>query len=74
MNSSNKKSVPTIADQLESRKELLGSKEVRRIIGTDKNTLARWVREGTIPGGRIGKKNMFDPVRVAAWLREREIG
>jgi hypothetical protein len=74
MNASGKKFPETIADQLEERKELLGSKEVIRIVGTDKNSLARWVREGRIPAIRIGKNNKFDPVRLAAWLRERQIG
>ncbi len=64
----------TIPEKLELRNELLGSKEVMRIIGTDKNTLARWVREGRIPATRIGKNNKFDPVLLAAWFRERQIG
>ena len=74
MNANKPKTSPTIPDKLESREGYLLSKEVIRILNTDKNTLARWVREGRIRATRIGKKNNFDPAHVAAWLREHEIG
>jgi excisionase family DNA binding protein len=74
MNSIKAKPASTIPEKLEARTDFIKPKEAMRIIGTDKNTLARWVREGTIPATRIGKSNRFDPGKLAAWLREREIG
>lgn len=74
MSTSKAKQPLTIPEKLELRDDFLKSKEVMRIINTDKNTLARWVREGYIPAIRIGKNNNFDPVLLAAWLRERQIG
>lgn len=69
-----RKEFGSLADVVEQYTGLLKSKELQELLNTDKNTLARWVRQELIPAIRIGKNNRFDPLRVAAWLRDREIG
>ncbi len=63
----------TIIDRLEQRTTFLDTKEIMEIINEDRNTVCRWVRIGYLPASRVGNKNKYDPVQLAAWLRTRQI-
>jgi excisionase family DNA binding protein len=63
-----------MASRIERAPGLLTARQVRTYFNLSKTTLYDRVSRGTIPYVRIGSSIRFDPVRVAAWLREHEVG
>jgi excisionase family DNA binding protein len=45
-----------------------------KLLGVSRKTLCGWVRAGEIPATRIGPDNKFEPLELAHWLEERQLG
>jgi excisionase family DNA binding protein len=63
-----------LASRIEKMPNALSAKQLRTLLNISKTTLYEKVAQGTIPYYRIGTIIRFDPVRIAAWLREQEVG
>jgi hypothetical protein len=64
----------TIIAKLKLRTGYLNTTEVMEILRRSRNTLCAWVKAGDIPALRMGRDNMFDPLELAHWLEERQLG
>lgn len=60
--------------RLEKMTGLLTASELSPLIGVGRTELYEMAAEGRIPSYRIGTMVRFDPVEVARWLRDRQIG
>jgi excisionase family DNA binding protein len=63
-----------IPTRLENMTSALKAPELARILGMGHSAIYDLAGEGRIPHYRIGTSLRFDPMKIAAWLREREIG
>lgn len=63
--------LPTIIDQLASRKTYVSSTECLDILGITRQTFCLWVREGKLKALRIGNAYVVDPVYLSQWLMAR---
>ncbi len=52
--------------------ELLGVREVSRLLGIKKATLYGWVHKGKIPVIKVGSRLRFKPSEISRWLKQRE--
>jgi len=50
---------------------LVSSREAAAILGIHKETLYRWVKDGTLRATRIGGRVKFDPGTLVEYLRAR---
>lgn len=64
----------TIIEQLEERKTMLSVPEVATLLNEHVDTIHRRMKLEEMPYFKIGKNPKFDPLQLAAWLRERHIG
>jgi excisionase family DNA binding protein len=62
-----------LASRIEKMPNALSAKQLYTLLNISKTTLYEKVAQGTIPYFRIGTIIRFDPVRIAAWLREQEV-
>lgn len=49
---------------------LLGVKEAAELLGIKVPTLYKYVCQGTVPVVKIGSRVLFDPDRLAVWVRK----
>lgn len=66
--------VQDLASRLEQTPNLLSAKQLQLHLNLSRTALYDKVSRGSIPYLRIDNTIRFDPARVAAWLREREVG
>lgn len=54
--------------------QLLNVDETANLLGLSPHTLYRWVLEGRVPTVRLGRRLLFDPEALRAWVvaRSRE--
>ena len=52
---------------------LIGVPELAERLGISPYTIYRWCHHQTIPYFRLGRKSLFDPVEVEAWLEQKKI-
>jgi hypothetical protein len=65
--------VQCLADRIERLPGLLSVIQTRQLINISKSALYEKVHRGTVPYVYLDGTIRFDPIRLAAWLREREI-
>lgn len=53
--------------------EFMSIEEVAQKLGIKKMTLHNWVSMRKIPYTKIGRKVIFDPDSIDAWLKKKEI-
>jgi hypothetical protein len=64
----------TIINRLKKRSSYLKAAEVMALLGMTRATLCALINSGALPAIRLGKNNMVDPVRLAAYLEARSTG
>lgn len=62
-----------IATVLESRRGGMSADEVAQIIGVPRQTIYTLARDNRIPAVKLGSRLIFDPARLAAWWRTKEV-
>jgi excisionase family DNA binding protein len=60
--------------RLERMTEALTAPVLAKLLGIGRTVMYEMAAQARIPHFRIGTMIRFDPVQVARWLREREIG
>lgn len=63
----------SLVTELRKRKSFLSTGEMIELISRGRNTICRWVRNGTLPAKLIGNGYEFDPHEIADWLEGREV-
>jgi len=51
--------------------QLLNVGDAARLLRLSPHTLYRWVVEGRVPTVRLGRRLLFDPVALRAWVLDR---
>lgn len=51
--------------------QLLNVGDAARLLRLSPHTLYRWVIEGRVPTVRLGRRLLFDPVALRAWVLDR---
>lgn len=64
----------TVADDLASKRKLIGARELAEVLNIDKQTIWRMAKRGLLPSVRLGGRVRFDPRAIADWLREHTAG
>ena len=63
----------TITERIESSGSALTGPELARLLGIHRSSVFRLAITGRLPHYRVAGVLRFDPVKVADWLRDREI-
>jgi len=66
--------VQCLADRIELLPGYLSVIQTRQLLNISKSSLYEKVHQGTIPYVYLDGTIRFDPIRIAAWLREKEVG
>lgn len=64
----------SLIEKLSHRDGLLDSEQVRKMLGIHITTLQLWTKHQEIPFLRVGHLIRFDPVQLARWLQQRQMG
>ena len=64
----------SLIEKLSHRDGFLDSEQVRKMLGIHITTLQLWTKHQEIPFLRVGHLIRFDPVQLARWLQQRQMG
>ena len=73
-NSSPAPDAPDMASRISRMPNLLSAKQLIPLLCISRTNMYAMISAGSIPYFRLDGKIRFDPARIAAWLRAREIG
>jgi excisionase family DNA binding protein len=62
-----------LASIIERRSQLFNVLEIAQLLGRGKSTIYEWVAAGRVPYIRIGTTILFDPIKIARWLRDLSV-
>jgi excisionase family DNA binding protein len=60
-----------LIEELRVRETFLSTAEVMKLLRLSRGTLCEWVRSCRIPAIRVGNAYLFDPRKLADWLKTR---
>jgi excisionase family DNA binding protein len=63
----------SLASRIEQTPHALTAKELGLLLGLGRSAVYQLAQAGRIPSLRLGTTIRFDPLRIAAWLRQREV-
>jgi excisionase family DNA binding protein len=55
------------------RKKLLTIDELAEMLSVSKNTIYAWTHERRIPHVKLGRNVRFNPEKIEAWLKKKEV-
>jgi excisionase family DNA binding protein len=63
----------SLAARIEQTPHALTARELGSLLGLGRSAVYQLAQAGRIPSLRLGTTIRFDPLRIAAWLRQREV-